>query len=393
MKRLAILLLVLTAMTVVCLSACGGEGAMTTEETTTAPVTTLSPENLETLDNQAYLDTVSYLDFELTGETAPYYVGRWFEKQIDGVMHMVTVNDGSQLYMMVDGATSLNVNFTAIHAKETPYYSYSIDGATPKRKLITDPTVELPDTNKHTVRIMTDGLTESENKWSGEIGFALKSVEVSEGGKLYGIKPRNKVIFFYGDSITEGIASLSAKYNSNGNSATRAYSWYTASELGAVPYVIGYGGSGLAQAGSFQPMLRAIDYLSAKRKVDSSSYAAVTPDLIVINHGYNDASHGVSATQFEALAREAITRLQAKYPDVTIVYVVPFAEKSKTAIAEYGEKLDGLSAELDGFYVVHTDTWTLRFTDGVHLSTQGAMIAGEKIAEAILAIVGEDFFR
>lgn len=391
MKRIGVMIMMaLLFCTCIGLSACG---AGVDTAATTEPAVTLSPEESERAACQAYLDTVSYLDFELTGEASPYFVGRWFEKTLDGVAHTVTLSDGSHLYFMVDGADSVFVNFTEIHAKQTPYFSYSIDGATPVRQSITQAEVKLPDNGKHTVRIIADGLTESEDKWNGEIGFALRSVEVSEGGKLYGIKPRNKVIFFYGDSITEGVASLKGQYNSEGNSATRAYPWYTAKELGAVPYYIGYGATGLVQTGSFNTMLRAIDSLSSQRKVDSSAIAAITPDLIVINHGHNDASHGVTVAQFRLAARDAIQALQKKYPDVPIVYVVPFAEKSNDTIVAYGEKLDTLATEIKGLYVVHTADWGLTFTDGVHPNMRGGMTAGARLADALEEIMGKDFFK
>ena len=75
--------------------------AATTEEATTA--TTAANEAKEpTLED--YLSTLEYHDFELTGSNEPYFMGRWFEKEIDGVSHMVTVTDGSLFYFLTDKA-------------------------------------------------------------------------------------------------------------------------------------------------------------------------------------------------------------------------------------------------------------------------------------------------
>lgn len=394
------LLITLTLLTLA-FAACGEaeittDGAnthTTTEEITTAPETTLSAEELLMKENQAYLDSLTYADYTLTGKNEPHYVGRWFEKSITGKSHTVTVTDGSQIYFMVEGAASVDVTFTKITVTETPYFAYSIDGSEPVRQLITNPTVTLPDSGKHTLCIVADGMTEGENKWNGEIGFAVKSIKPSEGGKLYGIKPTGKTVFFYGDSITEGIRALSMDANSNGNSATHAYPWYAAKKLGFTPYFVGYGATGLVKTGSFNTFIQAIDQLSAKRTVESSPIANVTPDLIVVNHGTNDGLGGVSITDYEAALRTAIARLQEKYPGVKIVYLVPFLEATDMNFRRQGMILDNLAKELDGLYVVHTKDWALSYTDGnLHPNAAGAEKAGEKLADALITLLGENFF-
>ena len=111
--------------------------AATTEAPTESPTeaVTLSPEEQLSADRQAYLDTVTYRDFVLTGEEAPYYMGRWFDKDIDGTSHKVTLTDGAHLYFMVENAASFDVVFTVITTGEEPYFAYSIDGGEPVRQL------------------------------------------------------------------------------------------------------------------------------------------------------------------------------------------------------------------------------------------------------------------
>ncbi len=364
-----------------------------TEEPTEVPTEpeTMSEEEIKIMEDQNYLATVTYLNFELTGEDKPYFVGRWFEKTVKDAPHMVTTTDGAHLYFLVQGATEIAVNFTKITRLELPYFAYSIDGAEPVRQHIDEPTVTLPDDGYHTVRIIADGLTETEAKWQREIGFALRSVEVN-AGRLVGIKPTNKVVFFYGDSITEGIRALSMDANANGNSATNAYSWHTAENLGAVPYLIGYGATGLIQVGSFHPMIDAIDHLSEDRLVDDSPVAAVRPDLIVINHGANDS--GLATKDFDAALRVAIARLQEKYPGVKIVYCVAFLEAERQSVVEQGACVEKLASEIEGLYVVHTKDWALSYTDGnLHPDAAGGAKAGDLLAKAIKEIVGEDYFK
>ena len=350
-----------------------------TTEAPTEPVT-LSPEEQLAADRTAYLSTVTYRDFVLTGEDEPFYMGRWFDKDIEGNPHKVTLTDGAHLYFLIENAASFDVTFTVITTGEEPYFAYSIDGGEMIRQHITQPTVTLPDTGRHTVRIVADAMTEGEGKWDKEKGFAIKSVTPAEGGSIVGIKPTEKVVFFYGDSITEGIRALNMNATSDGNSATNAYSWQCAETLGVTPYLVGYGASGLIMTGSFSTMLNAIDYLSDGRPVDDS----VTPDVIVINHGTNDG--GQSRKKFEEALDSTITRLQEKYPDTPIVYLIPFNQAHARIISE---KLKDTA----NIYVVETKDWSITYTDGVHPDAAGAKAAGEQLAAALVEIFGEDYFK
>ena len=339
----------------------------------------LSAEEREMAEIRNFLETVTYLDYVLTGEKTPYFIGRWFEKKINGVKHDVTLTDGSAIYFLIDGAESFDVNFTVITSKEEPYFAYSIDGGEPIRRRITDQTVYLPDDGKHTVRIIADGMTESEGKWNEEKGFALKGITPSDGGKIYGIRPENKIIFYYGDSITEGVRALNMSATSNGNSATNAYPWFCSEKLGAVTYSVGYGASGVTVSGSFHTFKNAIDYNSNGREVADG----VIPDVIVINHGTNDRN--VNAETFKAELVKALSRLREKYSDAPIVYMIPFGQYHAQAIAE-------AVSGFENAYVVQTDEWNITFTDVYHPDSNGAKIAGENLAEELICILGEDFF-
>ena len=354
----------------------------TTPEATEAPTepVTLSPEEQLAADRTAYLSIVTYRDFVLTGEDEPFYMGRWFDKDIEGTPHKVTLTDGAHLYFLIENAASFDVTFTVITTGEEPYFAYSIDGAEPVRQHITEPTVTLPDTGRHTVRLIADGMTEGEGKWDQEKGFAVKSVTPAEGGSIVGIKPTEKVVFFYGDSITEGIRALNMNATSDGNSATNAYSWQCAETLGVTPYLIGYGASGIIMPGSFHTMLNAIDYLSDGRPVDDS----VSPDIIVVNHGSNDV--GQNRQLFEEQLTVTLNRLREKYPEAPIVYLIPFEQTHSRVIPSVVEKMENA-------YVIETRSWKISYTDGIHPDVAGAKYAGEQLAAALVEIFGEDYFK
>lgn len=322
-------------------------------------------------------DTVNDRTYHILEESKPYFLGRWFEKEIDGVPHMLTTTDGAQVYFMTEGCTSFDLHFTDITHIRTPYFAYSIDGSEPVRQLITDQTVRLPDADRHAVCIIADGMAEGEGKWYEEIGFALKAVIPAEGGRLWGIKPTAPLVFFYGDSITEGIRSVSMAPDSDGNSATHAYPWYCARSLDVIPYFIGYGATGMIRTGWFNTMAKAIDGLSWQHTVADSPAANRMPDLIVINHGTNDMDF--SMLEYMNAMNATMSLLYRRYPDIPVVYVIPLQQTHATIIRR-------IMSEYPNGYVIESDGWPVTFTDGVHPNAAGAKIMGELVADGIRSL-------
>ncbi len=337
-----------------------------------------TPEQLQK-DREDYLKTVTYRNFELTGENAPYFVGRWFDCTVDGITYRATSTNGSMIYFMTENATTVNINFTPLDDRN-PCFAYSIDGAEPVRQYISQPTVTLPDNRHHTVRIITDALDADVGKWDQEEGYTLKDITVPEGGQILGIAPKDPVIFYYGDSITEGNCALTKNLGVDGNSATHAYPWYCSEKLGVVPYYIGYGGSGITQKGSFRSMINAIDYLNAKRKLTDT----ILPDIIVINHGTNDR-RASSVAEFETALVTTLKRLQQRYPDVPLVYMIPINQR-------LAQSIRSVTSTMAGITIVETEGWNVTFSDGTHPNAQGGKTAGLKLADALIKIFGADYF-
>ena len=384
------LCLVLAAMTIA-LCSCSSEKTGETGETTEYLESETEVETTVLDTYQEFLDGVTYLNFELGEQNSPTFVGRWFEKKINDASHMVTLNDGSALYFMTDGASSVDVVFTNICKYEDPYFSYSIDGAEPVRQHVTKPEVALPDDKMHVVIIYTDGIDENaESKWVHEVGFAFKKISV-ETGSVYGIKPKNKVIAYYGDSITEGVNALTRGSNAESNSGTKSYAYFCSQALGAVTHNVGYGASGVTKEGSFNTFIKAIQYLSRGREVDPS----FKPDVIVVNHGTND-NVAANDTTFIMALKDALECLMEKYPDTPIFYMMPFSQRSVGAIQK---TLDTYFADAD-ITVVETASWGITttlgpafLTDSLHPNAVGAKVAGVKLAAAIEEKLGEDFFK
>lgn len=297
--------------------------------------------------------------------------GRWFEKEIDGQKAWVTLNDGAMIYFEVNGTDTLDVHFLEITVLSTPYYAYVIDDGEPVRQSITESRIILPDDKEHRITIVVDGMTEFEDKWNGEIGVAFTGVDCGSG-EIRGFRPEKKRILFIGDSITEGVLVLSTEANSNGNSATHSFPWYTARLLDAEPYFIGYGATGIFMTGSFSRCTDMLDYLSASRPVSKEDIPAC--DMVVVNMGTND--YEVNGEMFVHGYREILLKLHDRYPQIKIFCMIPFSQLHSEDIRRAAEGYSWC-------VVVETAEWDITYTDGIHPDAAGAEQVGEKLAEVI----------
>ena len=308
------------------------------------------------------------------------YLGRWFDKTIDGVPCKVTINEGSEFYFKVKNTLAIAVNFKVITSSVMPYFAYSIDGAPLVRQLITNPNLPAVTAGEHIIRIVCDGLTEGENKWAGEIGFAVTGVTVDGGGVVTGILPKNRKIMFFGDSITEGIRVLNMNANSDGNSGSGAFPFTTCSNLNAISYRVGFGASGVTHGGSggVPDCLQYIDKMTSLR--DAPYFE---PDAIVINHGTNDA--GSTSAVFQAAYNAVLDRLRIKYAGTPIFTMIPFNQAKAADIRS-------CVANRSDCYLVETSGWGVTYTDGTHPDIAGGITAGLKLADAITTVLGEGYF-
>ncbi|NGT96493.1 BppU family phage baseplate upper protein [Clostridium perfringens] len=308
------------------------------------------------------------------------FVGRWFEKEIEGVKHMVTINEGSEFYFKVKNTTTVSLIFKVITSKEIPYFAYSIDGGEFIRQKITEPLLQEITTDEHIIRVIIDGLTETENKWYEEMGVAFEKAIVDESGLIIGIYPRNKKIMFYGDSITEGVRVLGMEANANENSSIGAFPFVTCKNVNAISYRVGFGGSGVTQGGNggVPKCLSVIDNMTYMKKAPYFE-----PDLIVINHGTNDS--GANSTIFKTEYNKVLDRLKIKYSGVPIFAVIPFNQR-------HAQDIRDCVTDRKYCYLIETSGWKITYTDSIHPNIKGGKIAGEKLANEIIKILGKNFF-
>ena len=308
------------------------------------------------------------------------FVGRWFDSTISGTNVKSTINQGSELYFKVKNTTSINVNFIVNTAYKTPYFAYSIDGADMTRQLVTSPTLPTVSLDEHIIRVVVDGVTEAENKWIGEKGFAFKDITVDSTGTVTGVLPKNKKIMFFGDSITEGIRVLNMNADSDGNSATAAFPYIASTNLNAISYRVGFGGAGVTKGGNGGvPSL--INFIDNMTKNKLAPY--YEPDIIVVNIGTNDfdADTDVFKSQYTAV----INRLLIKYSGTPLFIMVPFNGTRKSEITD-------ITNNKKGVYMVDTTGWDISTTDGLHPDVAGSIKAGTKLSDYIISTLGRNYF-
>ena len=333
------------------------------------------------------LEDYSMPRFAVDGSAEYTYFGRWFDHTNGDSTYKATNADGSGISFRVKGATKLNVGFYAITAPTyTPYFAYSIDGAAFVRQKIDNTTIPIPDTAEHWVWLVVDGMGENDpvagGKWYGSVGVYF--VGATTDGVLQGATSANKRILFVGDSIVEGINVLGAGANANTNSATKGFAFKTARKLNAIPLLCGYGGTAVLGNASFHKPIEAIDY-----NIQGMEVNELCPDVVVIEHGYNDAalvnSGAYTVADFKAGYNALIDRIKTKYPGVRILCMIPFKQSLASAIKECA---DGRTY----CHVIETDGWGVTYTDTAHPDEAGADVAAEKLAKAITGIFGKMYF-
>ena len=316
------------------------------------------------------------------------FIGRWYDKTVNGVECKATISQGAEMFFMVEGTKNVSLRLHST-AQKAPVIAVSVDGRAPVRMttaLTGDMTVaQNLSADKHYIRIIVDGFYEYQaNKWSTGDGFAIEKVVVDDGGKVTGLEPENPVILYYGDSITEGVNVLGTGSTPDSNSAVYEFPFVTSHLLGAVSYTNGFGASGVTKGGSggVPKCLTTIDSILENTSIDSCK----NPYAIVVNHGHNDGS--ATSETFITEYKAVLSRLREKYPDTPIFAVVPYFQihsaNIKTAVEQMGD---------DRIFYISTNGWEYTTSDGVHPDRNGAEKLGTRLAEEMAKILKAEEMR
>ena len=293
--------------------------------------------------------------------------GRWYNKNIGGKNYYVTNNCGAQINFLIQNATYFTVDWKSMYQNDNARWAYSIDGNTFNSISTSQTRVDLSDESKHIVQIVTDAVYQDLGKWTDGNGFAFSTIE--SDGQTIGLKNYDPLIMYLGDSITEGIRTLGMDEKGPGCSVLHAYSWLSARQLNAHPYIVGYGGTGLYNHGSFNTTDYAVDWMT-----QSVPEKELYPNLIVVNIGTNDGA--IDDLKFSSLYSKLLQKLIIKYPGVLIACMIPFNQTRRAVITD-------TVANIPNCITIDTQDWNISTTDGTHPDANGSLIAAARLASEL----------
>jgi hypothetical protein len=314
-----------------------------------------------------------------------YFLGRWYNKVVNGVPSVVTINQGAEIYSMVSNTVNVNITFNNISTTgNEPYVAVSVDGgAFTRYNLITGYilNLQMPDLTNHYIRIVASGIMAYDAVWTAGQGLVFQSLTTDVGGTSVAMKPMNKLGLFVGDSITEGVNVLGAGAVPITNCAEQSYPFICCEQLNAVTLRDGFGGNGVATVGngSVPPAIQTIDY-------DGTGllFTMDLPNFIVINEGTNDSTAGVTDANFITAYTALIVKLQNKYPGTPIFCMIPFN-------GSYSADITTVCAA-NNCNLINTAGWAMTFTDGLHPNVAGSITGGTNLTTAIKGILGTSYF-
>lgn len=369
-------------------------------------------EYIATETDKLYRNLVSQpymLDYEEINGAEYGFNGRWFDKTVDTVACKATFTAGSEFYFKVTGTTSVQLSLKSDNGLPASL-AVSINGRTPVRYLPADLKGNLFLVNgldknaTYIFRIIVDGLREyADDKWNQQVSFNFEKAIVDNGGVITGLKPKNKKILYFGDSITEGVLAMGNTTLGStpaGNSAIGTYHFTASHLLNAVSFPAGYGATGITVSGNgnVPKCSTVIDNLY-------KDTAMVYPDIseigaIVINHGTNDGSgsadRGFVSTEDFILQYEGVLKqLSDKFPNVPILAVAPFggsnAANINTAVTNFKTNNPTLAGNVHYIDVGRNAQGAFELTDALHPTSKGGKDLGTRLANAIEQTLGGEW--
>lgn len=306
-----------------------------------------------------------------------WFNGRWAEKN----GYPTTINQGSSLFAKFKG-TSISGTFSKANSvDQDAMLAVRIDNGSYTRIKATNAMQVLASglsDSMHIIEVVLDGIQEKTTGiWAEGNGISFKGFNI----ETTAVKPRNKTILYFGDSITEGVNVLGGGANPDVNSGYQTYAGVASRLLNVNDYRVGFGGTGMTKGGS-GGVPKAIGYLNYiwSGVEDPEFY----PDIIVINHGTND----INATDddFKTAYREFIKQLSVKYSGTRIFCMRPFNGTKGGVIKQ-------VAAEFKHCYYIDTSDITVSTSDGTHPDVAGHFAGGKKLADSLVGYLGADYFN
>jgi lysophospholipase L1-like esterase len=247
-----------------------------------------------------------------------------------------SINPGAYFKCLLTGSpTSITLGFDLTNiSTPLPQIRYRIDnGPWVSTEVAASIVVAIPSSNtftKHLIEVQFKSMTETVNRWNSPQNTALVftgiTVAPASGVATASIRKRKLTIAAFGDSITEGVRTLSstASKGTDGNDSSQSWSMPLADLMGAEVGNIGFGGTGLSKSGSGNVPATGTSY-NLLWAGQARSFAVV-PDLIAINIGHNDTT-----TDTTAAGTAFLNGLLAATPSTTKIAVIqPWSGRQAT---------------------------------------------------------------
>jgi lysophospholipase L1-like esterase len=289
----------------------------------------------------------------------------------------ITVNSGSRISFSYAGE-SVQLLFDTAGLTVAPHLWITVDDGEPALHLIEDPVIELTaPTGRHQVEVVVKDVNEHVNRWNPPfecaVVFAGLLLEVNSRLRLSG-RPGGPRLEFYGDSITQGVRSLSTHSESEGADGTTTYAYLTARAFGATSHQVGFGSQGIIKPGNGEvpPGPESFGWNFA----GSPAERVTAPDVVVLNLGVNDET--LEPEPYAAY----VARVRSAYPETTIVSLTPFNGKHADTIAAAVKSLDD-----PNIVCIDSTGWITEddCTDLVHPSVAGHAKIAEHLIPALEA--------
>lgn len=298
--------------------------------------------------------------------------GRWIvtEEQSDQPL-LYTTNLGSYLRCRIQNSRHFTLMVANQHHPLGPSHVFAIrvDNQPWQRFSARSGKIPLavtPDT--HDIEVMAAGNSDLDDVWTGDQGFAIRSISIDDSGTL-AAAPLRPVINFIGDSITAGcwVAGRTAAFDYRPESN---YSAICADLLNVDSLRIAYSAGGVLRpatggvpvASSFLPQIN-----------QSVTWIPNQPQLVVINLGVNDRRYPLA--RFVAAYDHFIQQVITTFDSSKVILMVPFSQHFKEQINAIGQHYQ--------LPVIDTANWCPSYTDGLHPDQAGSRAAGRQLAQVL----------
>ena len=305
--------------------------------------------------------------------------GRWSRGEDS---HTSTTNNGSRVEFAFTGSLATLHFDLSTNTDPAPRLWVSVDGGA-MVDVTVNPFVKINagDEGAHIGKAIVKASSEAQARWFAPQEAVVRFVGIEADGSADLPEDSRKIIEFVGDSITEGVL-IDPDHGNPENFQDRVfaddscatYAWLTATKLGMRPRIIGYGGVGTTKSGSGDVPPVQISYPQVYDGCEAQEESA---DVIVINHGSNDA--GAPDEAFTEGYTKLLEVIRSMNKTSRIFAISPF----------YGGKEEVLPKIVDAFNAANSDDITFISTKGwlppdpIHPLRDGHQRASELLTDAL----------